>query len=154
MNFADITFNNPTQIYKHISEKGRENKALAAVFIPGSTIPAGNCALCRNNCWDMWVDHLPLTGYAHSAITEDYMKKVFIFKHQCLEYARAYFMNEDKPIIYVDLVLQQAEYCKIIGVKDYGFRREFEILIQDKSETITRVGSGYGRQWVFLDPET
>lgn len=153
MNFADITFNNPTQIFNHISKKGREEKTLAAVFIPGSNIPAKNCALCRNSAWDMWVDHLPLTGYSHSAITQDYLNKVFVFKHPCMEFERAYFARKEKKLIYVRFDSQTAEYCNVMAVKDAGYRREFEIQFQSTSETSTLYGSGYGPKWVFLDPE-
>ena len=153
MNFADIILSNTTQVFNYISKKGREEKALAAIFIPNSNIRAKNCALCRSNAWEMWVDHLPITGYAHSSITEDYLKKVFIFKHPCLEYEKAYFARKDKRLIYVEFDSRTAKYCEVIAVEDFGFRREFEIRLQSTNETRTIFGEGYGKKWVFLDPE-
>lgn len=144
-NFEDLN-----EIFRAIIQSG--GKKASACYTPGRNIQP--CLLFMTGNGDMRIDNLPTSGYSHSAIREEYLNQsIFLLKHLPVDYARAVFWNTEKPITYVDLQNMDEYHAHIVSWEDHGYYCIFKVKLECDENAREFLVSGYGKDWVFLDPE-
>lgn len=152
--YETISLQNRSQIFNAISRAGGYIKA-ATIYSDGDEKRFEPCALCRNELWHMWIDHLPTTGYRNTNLDVEEAVNIYtVFTHLPITYQQAVFCGEEKKLVLVIPKENEARRCKIQKWVNHGYYTTFEVKCDGEDGNRTLGGHNYGKDWIFLDPLT